>query len=319
MARLSSGEMLHDPLTLVLALLLASVLVVRWRAAARTCRRCWATWSSACWSARSCFGLMPDSAQTQLLAEIGVVFLLFTLGLEFSWPRMVAMRREVFGLGALQVALTTAAVRADRPRAGHVVAAGGGRWAARCRCPPPPSSSASSPSRPSSTARMAGLSFAILLFQDLAFVPLLALATAIAEGSSLHAFSLLGLLRRPWAPAWRRCWWCCWLGRLAAAAAVRRDRAQPPEGTVHAGGAARGAGLGVGHRARGPVAGARRIPGRHDAGRDRIPSSGGSRDPAFPRAAARPVLHLRGHAARHAADVRAVPAGRRSSWWAWCR
>ena len=48
-------------------------------------------------------GLMADSAETHLLAEIGVVFLLFTLGLEFSWPRMVAMRREVFGLGALQV------------------------------------------------------------------------------------------------------------------------------------------------------------------------------------------------------------------------
>jgi CPA2 family monovalent cation:H+ antiporter-2 len=52
-------------------------------------------------------GLMADSRDTQLLAEIGVVFLLFTLGLEFSWARMVAMRREVFGLGAKQVALTT--------------------------------------------------------------------------------------------------------------------------------------------------------------------------------------------------------------------
>jgi hypothetical protein len=31
---------------------------------------------------------------------------LFTLGLEFSWPRMLAMRREVFGLGLLQVLLT---------------------------------------------------------------------------------------------------------------------------------------------------------------------------------------------------------------------
>src|SRR4030095_8273736 len=54
--------------------------------------------------------LFPESKTTHLLAELGVVFLLFTLGLEFSWPRMVAMRREVFGLGSLQVFGTTLAV-----------------------------------------------------------------------------------------------------------------------------------------------------------------------------------------------------------------
>src|SRR5262245_38274884 len=54
-------------------------------------------------------GLVSDSATTQLLAELGVVFLLFTLGLEFSLPRMLAMKREVFGLGAAQVVATTGA------------------------------------------------------------------------------------------------------------------------------------------------------------------------------------------------------------------
>src|ERR1700748_582636 len=34
------------------------------------------------------------------LAEFGVVFLLFTIGLELSWERLRAMRRMVFGLGA---------------------------------------------------------------------------------------------------------------------------------------------------------------------------------------------------------------------------
>src|SRR5262245_34798025 len=53
------------------------------------------------------FAVVVDSGTTQLLAELGVVFLLFTLGLEFSLPRMLAMRREVFGLGALQVVATT--------------------------------------------------------------------------------------------------------------------------------------------------------------------------------------------------------------------
>src|SRR6185369_12803079 len=54
--------------------------------------------------------VFPESEATHLLAELGVVFLLFTLGLEFSWPRMVALRREVFGLGSLQVLGTAAAV-----------------------------------------------------------------------------------------------------------------------------------------------------------------------------------------------------------------
>ena len=44
------------------------------------------------------------------MAELGVVFLVFTLGLEFSLPRMIAMRREAFlSRRRLQVVLTTAA------------------------------------------------------------------------------------------------------------------------------------------------------------------------------------------------------------------
>ena len=54
------------------------------------------------------FGFIQDSAATSSLAEFGVVFLLFTLGLEFSLPRMIVMRRAVFLLGGLQVLLTTA-------------------------------------------------------------------------------------------------------------------------------------------------------------------------------------------------------------------
>ncbi|PKF71427.1 sodium:proton antiporter [Pseudomonas fluvialis] len=42
-----------------------------------------------------------------ILAEMGVVFLLFTLGLEFSLPRMLALKSTVFGLGSLQVICTS--------------------------------------------------------------------------------------------------------------------------------------------------------------------------------------------------------------------
>lgn len=44
------------------------------------------------------------------LAELGVVFLLFSLGLEFSLPRMLAMRSTVFGLGSAQVGLCGAVI-----------------------------------------------------------------------------------------------------------------------------------------------------------------------------------------------------------------
>ncbi|HJW53003.1 MAG TPA: monovalent cation:proton antiporter-2 (CPA2) family protein, partial [Burkholderiaceae bacterium] len=51
-------------------------------------------------------GLLPDTRQTRYLAEFGVVFLMFSIGLEFSLPRLRSMRRIVFGLGGAQVALT---------------------------------------------------------------------------------------------------------------------------------------------------------------------------------------------------------------------
>src|SRR5262245_12059692 len=51
-------------------------------------------------------GLIPDTAETRDLAEFGVVFLMFSLGLEFSLPKLAQMRRVVLVLGGLQVALT---------------------------------------------------------------------------------------------------------------------------------------------------------------------------------------------------------------------
>src|SRR6266850_8030598 len=52
--------------------------------------------------------LVTELAQTQSLAEFGVVFLMFSIGLEFSLSRLLAMRRVVFGLGLAQVAATIA-------------------------------------------------------------------------------------------------------------------------------------------------------------------------------------------------------------------
>src|SRR5213596_3631574 len=52
--------------------------------------------------------LVSDIEETRRLAEFGVVFLMFSIGLEFSLPKLLAMRRAVFGLGLAQVAATIA-------------------------------------------------------------------------------------------------------------------------------------------------------------------------------------------------------------------
>ena len=130
-------------------------------------------------------GVLPNSEATRTLAEIGVVFLLFTLGLDFMWARLLAMRREVFGLGALQVLAMAAC-------GGFVLHRFGAAWL--------PAVVTGGALAMSSTAivlhqlteqselnRTHGrLSFAVLLFQDLAFVPLLAVATALTSGAGQY-------------------------------------------------------------------------------------------------------------------------------------
>ena len=51
-------------------------------------------------------GLAEENETTSTLAEFGVVFLMFSIGLEFSLPKLSSMRRTVFGLGMAQVLLT---------------------------------------------------------------------------------------------------------------------------------------------------------------------------------------------------------------------
>jgi CPA2 family monovalent cation:H+ antiporter-2 len=180
-----------DPLTQVLILLLASVVVVA-VARRRGLPPTLGYLLVGMVLGPLAMGLLPNGAATQTLAEIGVVFLLFTLGLDFSWPRMIAMRREVFGLGLAQVLLVGAVMAC-------IAHASGVDWA--------PGVVVGGAVAMSSTAiilhqltdqselnRTHGrLSFAVLLFQDLAFVPLLALAAALSGGRA--DFSAAGLLR----------------------------------------------------------------------------------------------------------------------------
>jgi len=132
---------------------------------------------------------IPDTDQGRHLAEFGVVFLMFSIGLEFSLARLFQLRRAVFGLGLAQVLLTGAIVFAAALAVGtswQVGLAVGGALAM------------------SSTAIVLRLLaermqletahgrdiVGVLLFQDLAVVPLLIVIPAIAEGSGGLALRL---------------------------------------------------------------------------------------------------------------------------------
>ncbi|MEA3141305.1 MAG: monovalent cation:H+ antiporter-2, family [Gammaproteobacteria bacterium] len=126
--------------------------------------------------------LAAGNETTQLLADFGVVFLVFTLGLEFSLPRLVAMRWEVLGVGGAQVLITTGLVAAIAsvffnvaPAVAVVV---GGAVAM--------SSTAiiiAQLTEQSENNRTHGrIAVAICLFQDLSFPLLLALVSALSQG-----------------------------------------------------------------------------------------------------------------------------------------
>lgn len=51
-------------------------------------------------------GWIPDTGEARYLAEFGVVFLMFSVGLEFSLPRLRSMQGTVFGFGGAQVGIT---------------------------------------------------------------------------------------------------------------------------------------------------------------------------------------------------------------------
>ncbi|MDZ7593828.1 MAG: cation:proton antiporter, partial [Thiobacillus sp.] len=96
---------MHSSLQLVLILLSVAVLVA---AAARALRLPTMLGYLVTGIAIGPFALgwIPDSEEARYLAEFGVVFLMFSIGLEFSLPRLMTMRMTVFGFGGAQVVLT---------------------------------------------------------------------------------------------------------------------------------------------------------------------------------------------------------------------
>lgn len=121
---------------------------------------------------------------TKAIAEFGVVFLLFNIGLELSVERLSSMKKYVFGLGTAQVLVTAVVVGL----VAHVVAALPGPAAIVVGNGLALSSTAVVlqvlQERGESTSRHGRASFSVLLFQDLAVVVLLILIPLISPSSS---------------------------------------------------------------------------------------------------------------------------------------
>ena len=135
------------------------------------------------------FALIAGTDQSQFLGEIGIVFMMFTIGLEFSLPKLRAMRRIVFGLGAGQVVVTLLAVMVlfialgGRPLTGFTLGAVAALSSTAIV-------SKLLTERLELNAPHGQMSIGVLLFQDLAVVPMLILLPALAGNAETLALDL---------------------------------------------------------------------------------------------------------------------------------
>lgn len=137
-------------------------------------------------------GWIADSDETRHLAEFGVVFLMFSVGLEFSLSKLITMKRIVFGFGTAQVAVSIAVVMAMAWmlaldwHAGLVL---GGALAMSSTAIVSKILTERAELNSSHGRQVIG----VLLFQDLAVIPLLIVMPALAAGidSETNDFSLM--------------------------------------------------------------------------------------------------------------------------------
>ena len=139
---------------------------------------------------------IADPESLSHIADLGVVFLLFLIGIELSYERLNTMRRLVFGLGGLQVVLSLAAVAGAALLMGFDMRAALVAGAALSL-----SSTAIVVQLLSDSKRLGSqtgrLSFAILLMQDLAVIPFLLLLPILGQRSegNVAVSVLLALLQ----------------------------------------------------------------------------------------------------------------------------
>ncbi len=125
--------------------------------------------------------LIEDVQQTAGIAEIGVVFLLFMIGLELSFSRLREMRTQVFGFGSLQMLLTGSAL--------GLIGYGLGLSASQALVVGAVLSLSSTAivmqvvaERGENNSQVGRIALALLILQDLAVVPLLVLIPLLAKG-----------------------------------------------------------------------------------------------------------------------------------------
>lgn len=135
-------------------------------------------------------GWIPDSHAIELLAELGVVFLLFMIGLEVSLAHLMSMRKVLLGLGGLQVVLSTAATMA-------IAMAFGINWEAALVLGGAMALSSTAiavkqlQEQLEIHSRHGRNALGILLFQDLAVVPFLVAIPILASGGDAMGMALL--------------------------------------------------------------------------------------------------------------------------------
>lgn len=136
-------------------------------------------------------GLLEDEETGRQVAEFGIVFLMFSIGLEFSLPKLYAMRKTLFGLGSGQVLLTLLASLALGKLAGLSLTTAFIIGAALTM-----SSTAIVSKilmeRVDLNSRHGRLSIGVLLFQDLAVIPILVLIQTLGAHSN-NWLDVLGL------------------------------------------------------------------------------------------------------------------------------
>ena len=138
------------------------------------------------------FIVIEESENLGYVAELGVVFLLFLIGLELSFERLNTMRRLVFGLGGLQVLVSFLAIAGGASLLGFDT-----RTALIAGAALSLSSTAIVVQLLSDSKRLGSqtgrTSFAILLFQDLAVIPLLLLVSILGQRSEGNLAVSIGL------------------------------------------------------------------------------------------------------------------------------
>ena len=137
------------------------------------------------------FGLLPDTDANREFAEFGIVFLMFSIGLEFSLPQLYAMRKKVLGLGGAQVVVSMAVSMALAKLAGL-------DWPAAFVIGSALTMSSTAivskilAERVDLNSRHGRLSIGVLLFQDIAVVPVLVLIPALGMANN-NLMDVLGL------------------------------------------------------------------------------------------------------------------------------